>query len=227
MKVKILGIAGTPIMGGNCEKMVKVALKAAEEVAEVETGFINLADKNIEICKQCQWCIQNRSRCTIKDDVNSIHDQMFASDGLILGAPTYMGLISTQLIHLFTRGREEMFFARRMQNKIGAALTLGWFGIGMDRALDCINQLILSWFMLPIGPPIGTATVSTAWKGERATYMEHGVLDNKVGVLNAELVGRQLAETTKIFTPARAEWFAALEQKRKEREKKFVGGVLR
>lgn len=223
----ILGIAGTPVLGGNCEKLVKVAPKAAEKVPEVETGFINMADKNVGPCKQCQWCIQNRARCKIEDDLNLIHDQMFASDVLILGAPTYNGLISTQLIHLFTRGREEMFFSHRMQNKIGAALTLGWFGTGMDRALDCINQLLLSWSILPIGPPMGTAIVSTAWKGERAAYVENGVLDNKVGVINAEHGGRRLAETTALFKPARDKWFSDLEETKKKKEKKFADGVWR
>ena len=66
--IKILGISGTPVEDGNCGTMVKEALKVAEELSDpklghVETEFITLADKEIAMCKHCQWCIENRSPC--------------------------------------------------------------------------------------------------------------------------------------------------------------------
>jgi multimeric flavodoxin WrbA len=154
---------------------------------------------------------------------------MYAADALILGAPAYSGLISTQLINLFTRGREEMFFAHRMQYKIAAPVTLGWFGVGMDRALDCIHQLILSWMMfpLPMATQMAKAHVSTAWKGERPAYMPNGVLDDEVGVRRVKEVGQLLAEAAKMYKPGRDEWVAQNAKKSQAQGKKFIDGVWR
>ena len=227
MTVKILGIAGSPISGGNCEKLVKVALEAAAETPGIKTDFINLADKKIDFCHNCQQCIKKRARCILKDDLTSVQDAMFASDALILGAPAYNGLISTQLINLFNRGREEIFFSHRMRYKIAASITLGWFGVGLDRALDCINQLILSWGMFPLNTSRGKALVSTVWKGERAAYMPNGVLDDQMGVRNVQDVGHRLAEATKMFKPGRDAWVAKLAKKSQAEGKKFIDGVWR
>ena len=227
MKIKILGIAGSPIPGGNCEQLVKVALKAAGETADVETDFINIADKAVNPCINCQMCIINRGRCVIKDDVISIHDQMFAADSLILGAPAYNGLIGPQLINLFNRGREEIFFSHRMIYKIAAPITLGWFGAGLDRALDCINQLAMSWMMFPLGYPLGKALVSTACKGERPSYLPNGALDDTQGVRHVQRLGRLLVEATKINKPGRDAWLAEKAKKSMAEGKKFVDGVWR
>ena len=43
MTVKILGISGSPIEGGNADAFLKEALKAAEAVGDVETEFVSLA----------------------------------------------------------------------------------------------------------------------------------------------------------------------------------------
>ena len=227
MKIKILGIAGSPISGGNCEQLVKVALKAAEETAGVETAFINIADKEIQPCNNCQQCIMLRSRCIINDDLISIHNQMFEADSLILGAPCYNGLIGPQLINLFNRGREEIFFSHRMIFKIAAPITLGWFGAGMDRALDCINQLSMSWMMFPLGYPLGKALVSTACKGERPAYMPNGVMDDTQGVKHIQRLGHLLAQATAINKPGRDEWVAETAKKNLAEGKKFIDGVWR
>jgi len=50
VNIKVLGISGTPIKGGNCDTMVQEALKSAAQVPGVETEFITLADKQIAMC---------------------------------------------------------------------------------------------------------------------------------------------------------------------------------
>jgi multimeric flavodoxin WrbA len=70
--IKILGLSATPVLNGNCDTFVKEALKAAEamssDLGKVEIEFVTLADKDITMCKNCQWCIQNKKPCKIKDD---------------------------------------------------------------------------------------------------------------------------------------------------------------
>ena len=43
VNVKMLGISGTPIKGGNCDTMVQEALKSAAQVPGVEAEFLTLA----------------------------------------------------------------------------------------------------------------------------------------------------------------------------------------
>ena len=201
VKVKILGISGTPIKDGNCDKLVQAALQAAAGIPGVETEFVTLSDKKIAECKHCQWCVKNKARCNVKDDVQAIHDKMFAADGMILAGPTYCQVLSTQLQNVFFRGREEIFFGRRCVGKIGGALTLGWFGVGMDFATKIIEQMMMSWGIIPVAR--GSAIVSTAWKGEWPKYQEGGALGDPMGVFGAMGVGTTVAKTAQMMRYAK------------------------
>ena len=89
INVRILGISGTVVLDGNCDKLVQEALKAAGELENVETEFVALADKNIACCKHCQFCVENRRPCNIEDDAQPISEMMEKADGMLLGAPTW------------------------------------------------------------------------------------------------------------------------------------------
>jgi multimeric flavodoxin WrbA len=53
MEIKILGICGSPIKGGNTEVFLNEGLKAAESVGDVQTELISLAGKEIRDCRHC------------------------------------------------------------------------------------------------------------------------------------------------------------------------------
>ena len=72
--VKIVGISGSPIRGGNCDIIVQAALESAAQMEGVETEFITLADKKIAACIHCQYCVEHRVPCKFKDDANEIID---------------------------------------------------------------------------------------------------------------------------------------------------------
>ena len=86
---KIVGISGTPVENGNCDKAVQAALESASLLPGVQTEFISLAGKKIAACKHCQYCIDNMAPCNVNDDANWIIDKMAEADGLILGAPVW------------------------------------------------------------------------------------------------------------------------------------------
>ena len=197
MKVNILGISGTPVKDGNCDKLVQVALKAAEEIEGVETGFVTLADKNIAMCQHCQYCIKNKTGCKIQDDAQAIYQQMKDADGIIMGAPTWIRNIAPPLLILLSRTRYQIFLSPDFRNKAVGALTLGWFGRGMDIATMEILHMVLRYGMIPVAE--GAATTSSAALGQRADYMEHGVLDNKPGLAQAKSVGYRVAEMARMI----------------------------
>lgn len=197
MKVRILGISGTPIKDGNCDKLVQEALKAAAEIEGVETDFITLADKDVAMCDHCQYCIQNRTRCKIDDDIHEIYDRIRLADGLILGGPTWAFTLAPPLINMFSRGRYIVFFTHEFRNKAAGCITCGWFGKGMDNALDVIEDMVSAYTMVPVAR--GSAIVSTAAYGERPAYLERGGLDDKKGVVSVRNVGWRVAEVARMI----------------------------
>lgn len=194
VNIKVLGISGTPVKGGNCDIMVQEALKSAAELGGVETEFITLADKSIALCQHCQWCIENRAPCKIKDDAHPIFDKMIESDGWILGAPTWNATLAPLLLILFSRWRYWHFFTDKMRNKVVGYLTVGFLGMGNERALDVMG----------VGGPMivvakGWAIASTAAFGQRPAYLEHGVLDDKGGMRRVREVGVRVVEIAKMI----------------------------
>ena len=224
MNVRILGISGTPIKDGNCDKLVQEALKGAAEAFEgVETEFVTLGDKEIAACKHCQWCIEHRAKCKVKDDFHMVFDMMERADGMILGGPTWFLTVSPHLMNLFSRTRENTFFHHRFRNRPAGAISLGWFGVGMEHAIMAIESLIRASEMIPVAS--GSAVASTMAYGQRPDYLEHGVLDDMAGVLRARFVGRKVAEIARMIKYAKE---AGLElPRRPEKEKAFVRHVWR
>lgn len=87
--MKVLGIIGSHRRLGNTDCLVKESLIGArDEGAEVDA--IRLTDLNIRPCKGCMMCAFRMEECRIEDDMVMLLDRIQESDGIILGAPTYI-----------------------------------------------------------------------------------------------------------------------------------------
>jgi len=192
---KILGISGTPIKGGNCDKSVQAALESAAQLEDIETEFITLADKEIMSCKHCQHCIDHKTSCKFNDDANWIINKMAEADGMIWGAPVWTHTIPPQLINLTSRCRYHVFFTGDFRNIVFGTVTVSWFGVGEEFALMTMEAIAGNWLMLPVAR--SWAKVSEAAFGKRPAYLEHGVLDDTAGMLRIRLVGTRVAEIAK------------------------------
>jgi len=201
VKIRILGLSATPIMDGNCDKLVQCALKTAEELGGVETEFITTADKEIKVCKHCQWCIENRAPCKFKDDVHEILDRIERCDGLIIGSPTWINSLSPFLLNIFSRARYQVFFTNKFRNKVAGLLTLGFFGIGLERAIDIMRNVVIAFNIIPVAE--ATTLSSTAAYGERPAYMEKGVLGDEKGINNTKNVSTRVVELSRMIKYAR------------------------
>ncbi len=198
--IKILGLSATPVLNGNCDTFVKEALKAAEamssDLGKVEIEFVTLADKDITMCKNCQWCIQNKKPCKIKDDAHGIYEKLVKADGYIFGAPAWGLTLSPPLTILWSRVRYYAIFTQLLKNKVAGYLTVGFFGLGFDACLDQMENL-MKRMMIPVAR--GWAVTSTIYEGERPHYLEHGVLDDKRGMIMANQVGVRVVEITRMI----------------------------
>lgn len=233
VNIKVLGISGTPVKGGNCDTMVQEALKSAAQVPGVETEFIALADKKIALCQHCQWCIENRAPCKIQDDANAIFDRMMKSDGLILGAPVWNVGAAPLFAILVSRWRYHQFFTYNFRSKVSGLLTVGFLGMGMERALEDLEVVGRgAGFVVARG----WAIASTAAFGQRPAYLEHGVLDDKAGMTRVRNVAMKVVEITRMIRYATDAGVTLPEEYRttfrgvhlKNREEKtFIDGVWR
>lgn len=96
--MKILGIVGSPRRGGNTDTLIQAALnRAAAQGAEVEKVY--LCDFTIGECLGCNRCNET-CRCVLNDGMQDIYRKLEATDGLILGSPTYFYQV-TGLTKLF------------------------------------------------------------------------------------------------------------------------------
>lgn len=93
----------------------------------------------------------------------------------------------------------------------------------MEWAISVIYSLIQTLEMIPVAH--GTAVASTMAYGQRPDYLEHGVLDSLFGTVRAHMVGRKVAEISRMIKYARE---AGLElPHRPKKEKTFIRGVWR
>jgi len=112
--------------------MIEEALKAAKE-SGADTELILLADKNISPCDGCDACAKS-GVCKIKDDMQTIYEQLEKADGIILGTPVYFWNVSAQAKTIMDRTfsflrvnklKGKVAGAIVVTRKVGAGQTLG------------------------------------------------------------------------------------------------------
>ena len=99
--VKVLGIAGSPRIGGNSEVLLDSALAGAES-AGAKTEKIVLSMLKITPCDSDSFCRKNGT-CYIKDDMQLVYKKLKAADAIIISSPVYFGSVTAQLKAMIDR----------------------------------------------------------------------------------------------------------------------------
>ena len=93
--MKVLGILGSPRVGGNSDILLDQALAGAREAgAEVEK--IVLCQKKISGCLDCEKCNET-GVCVVKDDMPEIHGKILEADAVIHSVPVYFWAMTAQM----------------------------------------------------------------------------------------------------------------------------------
>ena len=213
MEVKILGICGSPIKGGNTEVFLKEALEAAAGVGDVQTELISLAGKEIRDCRHCNWCLTKQVEgkiCSQNDDMVEIFPQILEADGILLASPVYIGRLSGYLACFIDRLRVFTFsklYRRKLHNKVGGALAVAWGrNTGVETTLISIFSAFVGLEMVPVGPHCGLGAIF----GAGGLSSEHGtgrfnpkdklgVLKDEYGLRGARSLGQRVAEVAKLI----------------------------
>ena len=97
--MKIIGYNASPRKNGNTAWAVSKILDGAKEQgASVEIW--HACELEINPCRGCLSCVKS-DKCCLADDMQKIYATLKDADGLVLGAPIYMGQMSAQA-KLFT-----------------------------------------------------------------------------------------------------------------------------
>jgi multimeric flavodoxin WrbA len=121
--IRVVGVVGSPRIGGNTERLLTEALKAAAEDG-AETELLRLADSEVKPCDACLSC-RKTGECRIEDDFKSIFDKMVEADSIILGSPVYFGSATPQAKALIDRaGYLSIAKGRVFENKVGGPMVV-------------------------------------------------------------------------------------------------------
>ena len=103
----VMAFVGSPRKGRATDNLVDKAIAGVlAEKPGCEVIKINLADKNIQPCRNCLRCRETKTdeekaECAIKDDMVQISEQIVRADRFIFGTPVHMayatGLMMTFL----------------------------------------------------------------------------------------------------------------------------------
>jgi len=177
LKVKVLGIAGTPIKNGNCQYQLEEALAQAEKTGKATTELVHLRDYKLTFCIGCDKCMRKVHKvqaeagfdvspvpiegynCSIKDGMEELHQKMVDADAIILMAPVYIASIPGQ-VKTFIDHCRTFVHDFRLQDKVAAAMTIGFFrNAGQDTALELMRTSLSALGLNVVS--FGSAAVST------------------------------------------------------------------
>lgn len=139
--MKVTAFNGSARKDGNTALLIKHAFESLEKEG-IETELVQLAGRPIHGCIACYQCFNRKDRrCVVTNDVaNECIEKMIASDGIIIGSPTYFAAISPEAKALIdrcgmvARANNDMF-----KRKVGAAVVSVRRG-GAIHVFDTINH---------------------------------------------------------------------------------------
>ena len=149
--MKVVAFNASARKDGNTAILINHVLAQLQKEG-IETELIQLAGKKIRGCMACYKCRQNKDqRCSVKNDVlNDCIEKMLEADGIILGSPTYLANVSTEMTALIDRAG---FVARAngdmLKRKVGAAV-VAVRRAGSIHAFNSINHFFfISQMIVP------------------------------------------------------------------------------
>lgn len=89
--MKVIGIAGSPRLGGNTDLLLAEVLRgAASRGAEVKAIVLN--DLKITPCQHCDACLE-KGKCRIEDDMQTVYRELEEADRIVIASPIqFMGV---------------------------------------------------------------------------------------------------------------------------------------
>jgi len=105
MIMKIVGICASHKKGGSSYRLLEEAMKGVKEAnPTAETKIIELAKLKINPCMSTcpKGCARETFECALKDDMQTVFDEMKSADGILIASPRYF-IVPSKLQALMER----------------------------------------------------------------------------------------------------------------------------
>ncbi len=150
--MRVVAFSGSPRKGGNTERLLLRVCSILEEEG-IGTELVHVGGEKVHGCTACGKCFANQDgRCVFDDDIiNDCIGKMAASDGILIGSPTYFADVSPETKALIDRaGFVAMANGRMFSRKVGAAVVAVRRAGGIH-AFDTINHFFGISNMITVG----------------------------------------------------------------------------
>lgn len=209
-EVRILGICGSPVRGGNVEALLERSLRDQEGKPGVSHETVSLARVEVRDCIHCNWCLRKQEggrRCAQNDDMVSIYPRIEAADVIVFAAPVYFGRLSGHLAAFIDRLRPYVHgneSAGMLRNKVGGSIAVAWFRMaGLEMALISMNQFFYAVNMVvassEMGLQGGSAFSSLEGVGRREGDDKLLVLRDGLGLASASATVSRAVELARLL----------------------------
>jgi multimeric flavodoxin WrbA len=156
--IRVLGVAASPRSGATT-RLVRVALRGAEELPGVETEYVSLAGRRIGPCDGCIACLE-AGACVQVDDMTPLYAALLRADAVILGTPVYYGSPSALCKAFMERVAGLGLREKPLRLKVGGAVAAGGSrNGGQETTLEALHL----WFHINDMIPVGIAAPVTQW----------------------------------------------------------------
>jgi multimeric flavodoxin WrbA len=215
--IRILGVSGSPIKGGNTEAFLDKALKFAASSGDVSTQMVSLAENRISDCIHCNWCVAKQKEgnpCAQQDAMREIYPLVLEADALLLASPVYVARLSGPMAAFLDRLRafaHGNHYKGRLTDKVGGALGIGWFRHGgLETTLLSIAYGFMTYEMIPVGTGLGSpwgapALASRGGTGDFERDVRLGVLEDEFADRSLKLLVKRVLSVTKKVSSGQGE----------------------
>ncbi len=107
--MNLLAIVGSPRKGKATDLLVDKAIEGVRsKVPDCNVKKLNLIDYDIKYCKNCLVCRNCKTnepiaKCSIRDDMDHLYEDILNSDSLIFGTPVHMGYATAIMMSFLER----------------------------------------------------------------------------------------------------------------------------
>ena len=142
----ILAIYGSPRRKGNTSLLLEKAVAGARE-AGAQVDEVILRDLKMSPCLEIYGCLKT-GRCAIKDDFQTVYDQIVECKGLILASPIFFYTVSAHTKILMDRCQslwvKRYWLAKKPLNQKGAARKGLFISVGATKGKRLFDGTLLT-----------------------------------------------------------------------------------
>jgi multimeric flavodoxin WrbA len=142
--MKVVAFNGSARKGGNTAVLLRAVLQELDEEG-FDTELVEMAGAKIHGCLSCKTCSPKKNcRCSQTGDMGNVYlEKMEEADGIILGSPTYVTDVSTEMKALIDRATQVSWNNGGMwRRKVGAGVVAVRRG-GAIHAFETLNNFFL------------------------------------------------------------------------------------